>query len=190
MKNATAYDERARSMAGTNSSSIMIEKISEKNNDGVSPVIATIILVAITVIMCGLFAAFVMPFINELDERPNEILEIQFIDSSSPTYKSNITVKNIGNDLLVNSDYKPLFYIDGILHLTNGIETLNARIGGPGTGMGGIFGEGPSGDVWLPGAIGYFDLTNEAIKQGYVVQVDIIRKSDGKLFSRSVRVHN
>ncbi|HJJ53615.1 MAG TPA: type IV pilin N-terminal domain-containing protein [Methanocorpusculum sp.] len=184
-------------MAGTNSSSIMIEKISEKNNDGVSPVIATIILVAITVIMCGLFAAFVMPFINELDERPSEILEIQFIDSIKTAYKSNITLKNIGNDLLVNSDYKPVIYINNVKHplLNNDgppkteINKLNARSGGS-TGFSSISGDGPSGDVWLPGAIGYFDLTNEAIKQGYVVQVDIIRKSDGKLFSRSVRVHN
>ncbi|HJJ30460.1 MAG TPA: type IV pilin N-terminal domain-containing protein [Methanocorpusculum sp.] len=184
MKNATAYDERARSMAGTNIFSIMNKKISEKNNDGVSPVIATIILVAITVIMCGLFAAFVMPFINELDEHPNEIIQIQSIKVGD----RNITVKNIGRDLLVNSDYKPEFYINGKLLIIKNppCENLTARAYKAGTvGLNSISGDGPNGDVWLPGAIGYFRLTGSAFKDGDVVRVDIIRKSDGKLFSRS-----
>ena len=182
-------------MAGTNSYSTMNKKISEKNNDGVSPVIATIILVAITVIMCGLFAAFAMAYVNELDERSNEILKIEFTNSnSSNNYASIVTLKNIGNDLLVNSDYKPVFYINGNPFSTPDLislkksEYVNHNSGG--VGPLGIYGDGPDGDVWLPGDLGYIDLTNEKIKQGYVVQVDIIRKSDGKLFSRSVRVHN
>ena len=166
-------------MAGTNSYSAMNKKTSEKNNDGVSPVIATIILVAITVIMCGLFAAFVMPFINELDERPNEIIQIQSIKYSG---ECNITVKNIGRDLIVNSDYKPLFYINGVLHKTLAVINLTAR--GSTTGLGRITGDGPNGDVWLPGDIGYFDLS-DSFNNYDVVRVDIIRKSDGKLYSRS-----
>ena len=186
-------------MAGTNIFSIMIKKISEKNNDGVSPVIATILLVAITVIVCGIVAAFVMSFNNQLDEQTGEIMVIKFIDidkapyAGSKTY-SNITVQNLGRKYLVNSDYQPVIYINGTLHPLYDpgpryVKKLNARVN-TATGLNSISGPGPEGSEWEPGAIGYFDLTNGAINQTSVVQLDIIRNSDGKLFSRSVRVHN
>ena len=175
-------------MAGTNSYSIMIKKISEKNNDGVSPVIATILLVAITVIVCGIVAAFAMSFNNQLDEQTGEIIVIKFIDIEKIGLKteSNITVQNLGREYLVNSDYKPLFYINDNPRTTAANE-LNAR----GTGLqgigGGISGPGPNAYEWEPGAIGYFHLNKDTIKKDDEVRVDIIRKSDGKLISRSVR---
>ena len=179
-------------MAGTNTYSIMNEKISQKNNDGVSPVIATILLVAITVIVCGIVAAFVMSFNNQLDEQTGEIMVIKFINhndnTGTPKNAGNITVQNLGREYLVNSDYKPVFYINGILHPTPQINQLNARAAGSLTGMGGgISGPGPNAYEWEPGAIGYFDLSNDKIFPGNVVQLDIIRNSDGKLISRSVR---
>ena len=171
----------------------MKRKLSEIRNDGVSPVIATLLLVALTIILCGIVAAISMPFINQLDEQPPEILAIESVNhyNDAGEYKksSNITVKNIGREFLWNSAYRPVFYINGTRHIIKDPELTKLNARGQATGLGRITGDGPNGDAWAPGAIGYFDLTNRASRKGDVVQVDIIRNSDGKVISRSVRTN-
>lgn len=191
----------------------MNRKSSEINNDGVSPVIATLLLVTLTVILCGIIAAVSMPFINQLEEPflppellaiasgdnlvPPEILAIEFVNhhnnGGTKTFASNITLRNIGRQSLWNSDYEPEFYINGT-KIRVDLFTLNASdfraAGGSPTGIWrlyGLSGEGPSGYEWKPGAIGYIDLTDRTIRHDYVLQVDIIRKTDGKIISRSVK---
>ncbi len=169
--------------------SAMKRKLSEISNDGVSPVIATLLLVALTIILCGIVAAISMPFINQLDEQPPEILAIESVNhyNNAGSYEksSNITVKNIGREFLWNSAYRPEFYVNNVKQVVE-VSKLNARGRGT-TGVGRITGDGPNGDVWAPGAIGYFDLTDKMIYPGVTLQVDIIRNSDGKLFSRSIK---
>lgn len=180
--------------------SAMKRKLSELSNDGVSPVIATLLLVTLTVILFSVVAAVAISFTSALEQplSPPEILAIESVDhqngtSYKYTYAGNITVKNIGREFLWNSDYRPEFYVNGN-KLYVELFTLNASDFGAvgkspkGIRRYGLGGNGPNGYVWVPGASGFFDLTNKLIKPGDMLQIDIIRNSDGKVISRSVKV--
>ncbi|HJJ51411.1 MAG TPA: hypothetical protein O0X01_07815, partial [Methanocorpusculum sp.] len=50
-----------------------------------------------------------------------------------------------------------------------------------------ISGSGPIGYEWEPGNSGVFDLEDGMIQPGFLLRIDIIKKEDGKVISRSIK---
>ena len=173
----------------------MYGRLSGKSNEGVSPVVGNVLLVALTVILCLILAAFCMSFINFLEQPLNrsvpEILAIQSVDhynNETKTFASIVKLKNIGAKPLWNSDYSAEVYVDNIKQFVI-IDTLQAHdfISTEHFGIKSISGSGPVGDDWEIGNSGYFDLKDGMVQPGCLLRIDIIRKEDGVVISRSIK---
>ncbi|HJJ43860.1 MAG TPA: type IV pilin [Methanocorpusculum sp.] len=173
----------------------MNRRLSEKCNDGVSPVVATLLLLIITVILCAIIAAFCTSFINWMEQpvnkTPPEILAIISVDhynNGTKTFAGKVTLKNIGIKSLCNSNYSAEVYIDDIKQFVI-IKTLQAHdfIPTEHYGICIISGCGPRGYEWGPGSSGLFDLKDGMVQPGALLRIDIIRKEDGVVISRSIK---
>lgn len=173
----------------------MDRRLSEQGDDGVSPVIATLLLIALTLILCAVLAACLMNYCNISltlsPSGPPEILAIESVKHHNNdgvlTFASNVTLRNIGTELLWNSDYRAEVYIDDTKQFII-INTLKADefIPTPHYGIKNLFGSGPNGYEWEPGNSGVFDLTDGTVQPGFTLRIDIIRKEDGEVISRSI----
>ncbi len=82
-----------------------------KNEEGVSPVIGVILMVAITVILAAVIAAFVFGMGGSLKEAPpSASLNAA---SNSATDGSDIVIKHVGGEALVGSDWKFSVVVEG-----------------------------------------------------------------------------
>jgi len=75
-----------------------------KNEEGVSPVIGVILMVAITVILAAVIAAFVFGMGGSLNEAPPTVSLTA--SSNAATSGSDIIIKHSGGDLLKGSEWK------------------------------------------------------------------------------------
>ena len=172
----------------------MKRKSSEQGDDGVSPVIATLLLIALTLILCAVLAACVMCYTpSELSPSyPPEILAIESIDhynNGTLTFASKVTLRNIGTKKLRNANYSADVYINGEEQFII-IKTLQAHefIDTHHFGIDLLYGCGPRGYEWESGNSGVFDLNDGTIHPGDSLRIDIIRKEDGKVISRSIKL--
>ncbi|HJJ30310.1 MAG TPA: type IV pilin [Methanocorpusculum sp.] len=167
----------------------------QKNNDGVSPVVAVVLLIVLTIILCLILAAFCMAFFSSSSGlspvNPPEILAIESVDHYNDkklTFASKVKLRNIGTKPLWNSDYSAEVYIDDTKQLVV-IKTLKVDefIPTQHFGVKTISGSGPIGYEWEPGNSGVFDLEDGMIQPGFLLRIDIIKKEDGKVISRSIK---
>lgn len=175
----------------------MKRRSSEQGDDGVSPVIATLLIIAVIVILCAIIAAFCMalfcPSSGIALFSPPEILAIESVDhydkDGKLTSESKVTLRNIGTKKLWNSNYSAKVYINDEEQFII-IKTLRADefIPTQHFGIQLLYGIGPTGYEWEPGNIGIFDLKDGKVHPGDVLQIDIIRKEDGKVISRSIKL--
>ena len=166
----------------------------EQGDDGVSPAIATLLIIALTLILCAILAAFCMALISPSSGipllSPPEILAIESVDHYNDkklTFASKVTLRNIGTEKLWNTNYSAEVYINNVKQRVI-IETLQAHefIDTHHYGIKTISGGGPTGYEWDPGNTGVFDLNDRTIHPGDLLQIDIIRKEDGEVISRSI----
>ncbi|PAV08930.1 type IV pilin [Methanocorpusculum parvum] len=180
----------------------MKQRSSNKGDDGVSPVIATLLLIALTLIICAIVFAFCTPFINLLEQplnkSPPEILAIVSVNhyntNGEKTYESIVTLKNIGKVSLKNTDYKADIYINDIKQYIV-IKTLSAPdfISTNHFGIQLLYGTGPTNYYWDPNQNGIFDLNDRTIHPGDLLRIDIINNnasspSFSKVISRSIKL--
>ncbi len=173
----------------------MERRLSEQGDDGVSPVIATLLLIAVIIILCAVLAACLMNYyctssgLSPSD--PPEILAIESVkhynNDGKLTFASNVTLRNIGTEPLWNSDYRAEVYIDDTKQFVI-INTLKADefIPTQHFGIKSIFGSGPTGYEWEPGNSGVFDLMDGMVQPGFTLRIDILRKEGGEVISRSI----
>ena len=183
----------------------MKQRSSKKGDDGVSPVIAELLIIAIILILCALLAAYCMSLICPIPilEQPvnnstPEILAIVSVDhynaNGEKTYESIVTLKNIGKDSLKNSDYRADIYINDIKKYIV-IKTLSAHdfISTNHFGIQLLYGPGPTDYNWDPNQDGIFDLNDRTLHPGDLLQIDIINNnasspSFSKVISRSIKL--
>ena len=79
-------------------------RIFSKDEEAVSPVIGVILMVAITVILAAVIAAFVFGMGGNLSESPPSVSLTA--SSNSATTGADIIIKHTGGDTLTGSDYK------------------------------------------------------------------------------------
>ena len=75
-----------------------------KDEEAVSPVIGVILMVAITVILAAVIAAFVFGMGGNLTEAPPSVSLVASSNSASPG--ADIVIKHIGGEALMGSDWK------------------------------------------------------------------------------------
>ncbi|MEA5038092.1 hypothetical protein SDC9_29226 [bioreactor metagenome] len=180
----------------------MKQRSSKKGDDGVSPVIATLLFIALALILCAILVACCMPFISLLEQplnkSPPETLAIVSVDhyntKGEKTYESIVTLKNIGRQSLKNSDYRAEIYINDIKQYIV-IKTLSAHdfISTNHFGIQLLYGTGPTGYYWDPNQDGIFDLNDRTLHPGDLLQIDIIDTnasslSFSKIISRSIKL--
>ncbi len=178
----------------------MNQRLSEKHDDGVSPAVATLLIIALTLILCALLAIYCMGLVNiqwdlPLNKSPPELLAIISVnhyDGGKLTYESIVTLQNIGSQSLKNSDYRAEIYINDIKQYII-IKTLQAHdfISTNHFGIQLLYGSGPEGEVWEVGNSGVFDLNDRLLHPGDKLQIDIIDNnmsslSYSKVISRSI----
>ena len=171
----------------------MKRRLSEQGDDGVSPVIATLLLIALILIICAVLAAICMALISpstgESLLSPPEILAIESVNHHNDeklTFASKVKLRNIGTKPLWNSDYRAEVYIEDTKQYVI-IKTLKADefIPTQHFGISTISGSGPTGYEWEPGNSGVFDLLDGMVQPGFMLRIDIIRKEDDEVISRS-----
>ncbi|ABN06538.1 hypothetical protein Mlab_0362 [Methanocorpusculum labreanum Z] len=179
----------------------MARRLSEKSDDGVSPAIAILLIIALTVILCAILMVYCMSLVNiqweqPLNRSPPEILTIisvdHYDDKGKLTYESIVTLRNIGTQPLKNSDYRAEVFINGKKEMVV-IKTLQAHdfISTNHFGIQLLYGIGPIGYEWEPGKIGVFDLNDRLLHPGDILQIDIIDNntssiSYSQVISRSI----
>ena len=82
-----------------------------KDEEAVSPVIGVILMVAITVILAAVIAAFVFGMGGNLTEAPPSVSLVA--SSNSATDGSDLVIKHIGGEALMGSDWKFSVAVEG-----------------------------------------------------------------------------
>lgn len=173
----------------------MDRRLSEQGDDGVSPVIATLLLIALTLILCAVLAALCMSLISPILEQPVNksppeilaIVSVNHYNNTKLTFASKVTLKNIGTKPLWNSDYAAEVYINGIKQYII-IKTLQAHdfISTHHNGIQLLHGAGPEGEIWEVGNSGVFDLNDRTLHPGDLLQIDIIDNNTSSLFYSNI----
>ena len=156
-----------------------------------SPVLSTVLLVAVTAVLCAAILVFCLGFFGGAfeDEQIPEILKITDVSHHSGghlTYAGIVSLKNTGDSRLENKKYGAYLYVNegarkaviGTLYTHDFIPTHHRFV----KLIGGL---GPGGSYWDVGETGYFDFTDKLIKPGDVVRIDIFEQDSGKIISRS-----
>ncbi|WP_319379424.1 hypothetical protein [uncultured Methanocorpusculum sp.] len=181
----------------------MARHLSEKSDDGVSPAIATLLIIALILILCAILAVYCMGLVNiqwdlPLNKSPPEILAIISVNhydkDGKLTYESIVTLQNIGTQTLTNSDYRAEVFINGEKEMVV-IKTLQAHdfISTNHFGIQLLYGLGPTDYFWKPNQKGFFDLNDRTIHPGDLLQIDIIDNNSSspsfsKVISRSIKL--
>jgi len=178
---ATASGERHRLTAGD-----------RPFDDGVSPVISEILLVAVTILLAAVAAASLFGLFSDTvsQAEPSEILQItsvsHYSESGKLTYAGIITLKNIGYEEIQNREHGMYISVNGD-RTRAVIETLSSSdfIPTHHYGVRLIKGAGPHGNTWESGASGVIDVSDKMIQPGDLVTVEVYRISDGEIISCS-----
>ncbi|MDV0441237.1 hypothetical protein McpAg1_04170 [Methanocorpusculaceae archaeon Ag1] len=184
-----------------------------KRNPAVSPVIATLLLVFLTVLIAAILLILCSGMTNISLSSPEpvpEILDIQSIHHENHlgqlTLASRLYVVHKGREPepvfqmqngrfsyvikeygpIILSDYRAEIYVNGVKKNVF-ISTLQGSDFIPTShyGVKLLGGTGVRGTEWSSGQWAWIDLKDQMISEGDVVTLEIIRKSDGKVVSRS-----
>ncbi|WAI01527.1 archaellin/type IV pilin N-terminal domain-containing protein [Methanogenium organophilum] len=158
----------------------------EENERATSQVTATLLLVAITVIIAIiLLQSFSIPDFNWGYSEPPVIFKITSISSSSPTYESQVFLRNIAKQDYQNQELSADIYCnDKLLPCT--IETLNTHdfISTAHYGVKNLKGTGGSSETWNYNQLLRIDLSDGFIHPGDTITVDIIEIATDTVISR------
>lgn len=166
---------------------------SDGSDSAESHVIAEILFVAVVVTVAAIFAALLYGMIPHYIE-PSKIPEILAIveinhkeKNGQMTYASVVKLLHKGTTPLFNDEYSAEIYVNDVKQYVF-ISTLDGGkfIPTHHYGVATVSGTGVIGYRWKPGEFAWFNLRNELIVPGDIVQIDILRKSDGAIISRSI----
>ena len=159
----------------------------------ISPVIATMLLVGMTVVLsalvymmvAGLPAAIPFDAANELQYI--EITAVYHQDDDLPhamNYDSRVLLTHKGTRELMNNDLRALVFRNGA-QMSCRIDTMNGvKIQGtPHTGLQKISGPGCQGQTWAPGETLTLDLNNGTLHPGDELRIDIFSRSRNMVIS-------
>lgn len=156
-----------------------------------SPVVSTILLIAVTVALCAAVLVFCLGFFGGAfdEEQVPEILKITDVSHYSEghlTYAGKVSLINAGDAALESKKYGAYLYVNGGDPKAV-IETLYAHdfIPSHHRSVKLIGGLGPSGLKWDIGETGYFDFSDQLIKPGDIVRIDVFERDSEKVVSRS-----
>ncbi len=165
----------------------MNNKDSPDAGEATSHTIATLLLVAITILLAVLvLLMFRMPAIQW--DKPPSFLEIRAVYSTSENgmlnYDSRVLLCHTGTTALENDLLKPVFYRNGFIvpcHIT----TMNGHKFVPTVHIGvqTMAGLGCSGETWEPGEKIIIDFTDGTFYPGDRVRMDVIDKPTGRVIS-------
>jgi len=163
---------------------------SPHRSSGVSPVIATILLVALTLLLALLvLLLFSLPSWGVGE--PPAIIVIRNIDHRSDlrpytlNYDSRVVLVNTGtasyeNKLLRATFYRNRVVLTAVISTFDGHEFISSRH----FGVQWMGGSGCSGGTWTPGESTVIDFTDGTFRPGDLVQVDIIDAISNRTISR------
>ncbi len=159
---------------------------------GISPVIATMLLVGITVVLSALVYLLVFAPPAWIDPSRFQYIHITAIQHAGDPFTPNcddscIRLIHEGNAPLGNNDLAAIILRNGV-ELSANITTLNANLftKTKHTGVDHVFGpgaDGPKGSAWNPGEEVYIDLNDKTVKAGDFVTVRIIDRTSGLVIS-------
>jgi FlaG/FlaF family flagellin (archaellin) len=156
-----------------------------QRDSAMSPVMATTLLVAITIILAAIIAAMLLywPLLQFFSTPVPAIFTITNIDSTDEITKkinfdSRVIIINSGTASYQNKNLKAIFYKNGVKVNAN-IQTLNGHdfISTVHTGVQWMGGMGCEGLTWTPGEMTAIDLNDGTFRPGDSVQIDIIDNS-------------
>jgi flagellin-like protein len=157
---------------------------------GISPVIATILLVALTILLAML--VLLLFFLPSWDlSEPPPIFIIRNIDHRSDrephllNYDSRVVIVHNGTETYQNGPLQAVFYrnralLNAVIPTLNGYQFISTRH----YGVQWIGGSGCSGNTWTPGESTIIDFTDGTFHPGDLVQMDIIDSVSNKTLSR------
>lgn len=157
-----------------------------------SPTTATILLLAITLILAAIVAAMLLNMLSfQYSFAPFPaiitITRIESIDeiTSQLTYDSRVILLHSGIVPYQNNNLKAQFYKNGVQVNAN-IGTLNGHdfISTSHVGVQWMGGMGCSGTTWTPGEMVCIDFSDGTFRAGDTVRVDIIDNSTSQIISR------
>jgi hypothetical protein len=161
--------------------------------DAVSSVLGVVLMVAVTVILVAILAAFLFWMPHLCDPFPPSIIKIEefhdYDDRSGHqlNYDSRILLRNRGTKDLPNRQITGVFYSDGkrvpcTLNSFHGEDNPDGVIHH--SGFETMGGEGCRGLTWEVGTAVLIDFNNGSFRPGQMVRVDIIDKRTGCVISR------
>jgi hypothetical protein len=157
---------------------------------GVTPVVATILLVVLTLLLALLvLGLFFLPGWN-IGEPP-AIFVITTIDHRSDlapytfNYDSRVVLVNSGSRSYENGLLQAIFYrnqapLGAVISTLNGHDFISSRH----YGVQWMGGSGCSGSTWTPGESTVIDFSDGTFRPGDIVQVDIIDTTSNRTISR------
>ena len=156
------------------------------SQDATSQVTATLLMVALTVILAALILlCFHLPDMDWEYTEPPVIFRIEQITSPQPTFESLIYLRNVVEKDYPNRELSAKIYSnDELLPCT--ILTLNTHdfISTAHYGVSTLSREGGNGDFWHYNQLLRIDISNGYIHPGDEVRVDIIETESGTVISR------
>jgi FlaG/FlaF family flagellin (archaellin) len=157
-----------------------------------SPVTATTLMVAVTIILAAIIAAmiFFLPSVQYFFAPIPAIFTITSIESTDEitgilNYDSRVILRHTGTATYQNKNLRAQFYKNGVQVNAN-IQTLNGHdfISTIHTGVQWMGGMGCEGVMWTPGEMTAIDFTDGTFRPGDSVQVDIIDSTTNQIISR------
>ena len=163
--------------------------------DAVSSVVGIVLMFSLVTVLCAIVAAslsgvFTLPA-EDAGPVP-EIIAIGEIHHENPagavTYAGRLYLIHVGTEVLELSRHRAEVYVNGIKQRVM-IETLKGTdfIPTHHYGVGQLAGPGVRGEQWFPGQWAWVNIGDEIILEKDQVVFDVIRKSDGKIISRSIK---
>jgi len=157
----------------------------------VSPAHGVILMVVITILLALLVLLSVQMPVFEwyTPSGPEPVIIIRAIyhenEDNVLNYDSQVILFHNGTVPIGNDGIRAVFFKNGE-ELSCRIETFNGHLFIPTHHYGAqyMWGSGCSGSAWNPGEKIGIDFTDRTFKPGDLVQVDIINKTTGKVFSR------
>ena len=159
----------------------------------VSPVIATMLLVGLTVILSALVYLMVSGLPASVQSDP--VGGMQYIEitavydqddeyTHAMNYDSRVLLTHKGTRELVNDDLRALVFRNGV-QLDCRIDTMNGvKIQATAhTGLSRLYGPGSQGKTWAPGETLTIDFSNGTLHPGDELRIDIFSKSRNTVIS-------
>jgi len=164
-----------------------------RHSRAISPVIATMLLVGMTVVLSALvyLMAAGLPASLQLDTMEQmqyiEITAVYHQDDEythALNYDSRVLLTHKGTRELENDDLRALIYRNG-MQLSCRIDTMNGvKVQSTiHTGLSRLYGPGSQGKTWAPGETLTIDLNNGTLHPGDELRVDIFSKSADTVIS-------